>query len=349
MAFKIAIDAGHYMGTPGKRLDKKLDPAQTREWVLNDRVARAFAAAAAQYKDVETFRVDDPTGKTEVSLEDRCKKANDLGANLYFSAHHNAGAELTKAGGLVAYSRREGTVSAEYRDAIYDECIANGGIKGNRATPKTTAGFWVLKYTNMPSVLIEYGFMDSKIDYKIILDEKFSKRQGEATMAAIAKVAGLKRKDVQETPSRKKTVAEIAAEVIAGKWGTGADRKRQLVSAGYNYTEVQAKVNVLLKAQVPAEPKASVAEIAAEVIAGKWGTGTDRKNRLTKAGYNYDEVQAKVNELLKPPAKPKLSITEVAKEVIAGKWGTGSDRKDRLTKAGYDAAAVQAKVNELLK
>ena len=46
--------------------------------------------------------------------------------------------------------------------------------------------------------------------------------------------------------------------------------------------------------------KKSVEEIAKEVIAGKgdWGTGTTRKNKLTAAGYNYTEVQKKVNELL---------------------------------------------------
>ena len=37
--------------------------------------------------------------------------------------------------------------------------------------------------------------------------------------------------------------------------------------------------------------------IANEVIAGKWGNGTDRKNRLTSAGYNYDTVQAIVTFL----------------------------------------------------
>ena len=40
-------------------------------------------------------------------------------------------------------------------------------------------------------------------------------------------------------------------------------------------------------------------ELAKEVIAGKWGNGADRKNRLTVAGYNYSSLQAKVNELLK--------------------------------------------------
>lgn len=45
--------------------------------------------------------------------------------------------------------------------------------------------------------------------------------------------------------------------------------------------------------------KKSVDEIAREVIAGKWGNGTDRKNGLEKAGYNYKEVQTRVNQLLK--------------------------------------------------
>jgi hypothetical protein len=45
--------------------------------------------------------------------------------------------------------------------------------------------------------------------------------------------------------------------------------------------------------------KKSVTELAKEVIAGEWGNGSDRKNRLTQAGYDYAAVQAKVNELMK--------------------------------------------------
>lgn len=44
--------------------------------------------------------------------------------------------------------------------------------------------------------------------------------------------------------------------------------------------------------------KKSVTELAKEVIAGKWGNGSDRKNRLTQAGYDYTAVQTKVNELM---------------------------------------------------
>lgn len=41
-----------------------------------------------------------------------------------------------------------------------------------------------------------------------------------------------------------------------------------------------------------------VNELAKEVIAGKWGNGSDRKKRLTAAGYNYEAIQKKVNQLL---------------------------------------------------
>lgn len=44
--------------------------------------------------------------------------------------------------------------------------------------------------------------------------------------------------------------------------------------------------------------KKTIDEIAREVIGGQWGNGNDRYNRLVVAGYNYDEVQNRVNELL---------------------------------------------------
>lgn len=39
-------------------------------------------------------------------------------------------------------------------------------------------------------------------------------------------------------------------------------------------------------------------EIAQEILLGLWGNGTDRRERLTKAGYNYDNVQSIVNALV---------------------------------------------------
>ena len=50
---------------------------------------------------------------------------------------------------------------------------------------------------------------------------------------------------VATTPA-KKSVEELAKEVLAGKWGNGDARKKALTEAGYDYAAVQAKVNSLL-------------------------------------------------------------------------------------------------------
>ena len=50
---------------------------------------------------------------------------------------------------------------------------------------------------------------------------------------------------------------------------------------------------------VNAKPGKTVDELAREVIRGLWGNGADRRNRLTAAGYDYEAVQKRVNELLK--------------------------------------------------
>ena len=191
--FLIAIDAGHGQKTAGKRIPKALDPAQTREWTLNDRVARYIAEAAKQYPEVETFRVDDTTGKKDVSLAARSKAANDRGADLYIACHHNAGIKLGTGGGIVAFCYKLGTKAAEYRDEIYKACIAAGGLRGNRSNPTPEKGYYVVVNANAPAVLMEYGFMDSKTDAPVILTDAYAKLVGYATMEGIAKVAGLKK------------------------------------------------------------------------------------------------------------------------------------------------------------
>lgn len=90
--------------------------------------------------------------------------------------------------------------------------------------------------------------------------------------------------------------------------------------------------------------KKTVEQLAKEVIAGKWGNGETRKKKLKAAGYDYDNVQKKVNELL----GARKTVDQLASEVIQGKWGNGEARKKALEKAGYDYKAVQARVNELL-
>lgn len=56
--------------------------------------------------------------------------------------------------------------------------------------------------------------------------------------------------------------------------------------------------------------KKSVTEVAKEVLAGDWGNGDDRKNRLAAAGYDYATVQAEVNRLAGATSAPKKSVAE---------------------------------------
>lgn len=123
--------------------------------------------------------------------------------------------------------------------------------------------------------------------------------KGGEEIKAQAQAAVAEGKEKLETAA--KNLEDIATRVIRGEFGNGADRKVALEKAGFNYDEVQAKVNELLSGAKETASNAlkSVDEIAKEVIRGDWGNGAERKEALEKAGYKFEEIQAKVNELLK--------------------------------------------------
>lgn len=121
---------------------------------------------------------------------------------------------------------------------------------------------------------------------------------------------------------------------------------RRTINVGWGYIRGFARPKYSSSTTTVKTNKKSINVIATEVIRGAWGHGAIRKTALTKAGYDYDEVQSRVNELL---GGKKSSITVVAKQVIAGDWGNGSTRINALKRAGYDPDEVQKKVNELLK
>lgn len=68
-------------------------------------------------------------------------------------------------------------------------------------------------------------------------------------------------------------------------------------------------------------PKKSVDEIVHEVIGGKWGNGGERKRRLIQAGYNYDDVQNRVNELMDTPEYYEVKSGDTLSG-IASRYGT---------------------------
>lgn len=105
-----------------------------------------------------------------------------------------------------------------------------------------------LKAAGFDTYMVTAGGM-----YKIQVGA-YSKKANAEAMVKKLKAAGFdafittqKGEAVAATTETKKTVQEIAKEVIAGKWGNGEDRKKRLTAAGYDYDTVQAKVNAMLK------------------------------------------------------------------------------------------------------
>lgn len=113
--------------------------------------------------------------------------------------------------------------------------------------------------------LIECGFISNAEDVKVfnggidklakgILDCFGIGAQTTTTSTEVKPV-------VKPSPTVKKTVEQIAQEVLAGKWGSGDTRKQKLKAAGYDYNTVQAKVNELCGVKTKptaAKPKQTV-------------------------------------------------------------------------------------------
>lgn len=200
--FKIALTAGHYKYTPGKRCLKSLDANETREWVLNDRIADKIEKGLSAYEGCTVLRTDDTYGEKEIKIEQRVKTANDFGADLYLSIHHNAGIKGGSGGGIVAYTYTKVSESTKlWQKEFYDSLIKHTGLKGNRATPLASANLYECKATKMPAVLLELGFMDSKSDLPIILSEKYADACALAIVEVIVKKAGLTKKAEPENKS----------------------------------------------------------------------------------------------------------------------------------------------------
>ena len=195
----IAIDAGHYLGTPGKRCLRAIDPGETREWVLNGRVADKVQERLAAY-DCQTMRVDDPTGRTEIDLFDRVLAANLAGADVYLSIHHNAGIKGGPGGGIVVYvCPGVGEDTTRLQRAVYEHTVASTGLRGNRSRPLAVADYYVLVNTKMPAVLGEFGFMDSTTDTPIILTEEYADKLVDGIVKALVDLYDLQPLVVGET------------------------------------------------------------------------------------------------------------------------------------------------------
>ena len=231
--FKIALNAGHYSKTAGKRCLKKLDKNETREWVLNDRICDKIEQKLKAYDGYSLLRIDDTTGATDVSLSDRCTKANTWGADFYLSIHHNAGINGGTGGGVVAYVYTNvDAKTLAWQKALYDAIIKKTGLNGNRATPLAKANLYECRKTTMPCVLLECGFMDSATDVPIILTDDFADKVATACVEVIVSKGKLTKKVIKEEP-----VSEKIYRVQVGAYSKKANAEamvKKLKSDGYD-------------------------------------------------------------------------------------------------------------------
>lgn len=195
---KIALTAGHYKHTAGKRIPKKLDKNETREWVLNDRICDKIEKKLKVYEGYELLRTDDTSGEKAISVEERAAAANKFGAEVYISVHHNAGIDGGKGGGIVAYTYTKIDKETEaWQKELYNSLIKHTGLKGNRAQPLAHADLAECRLTAMPAILLECGFLDSATDSKIILTEEYAEKCAEAIVEVLVKKLGLKKKPTE--------------------------------------------------------------------------------------------------------------------------------------------------------
>lgn len=210
MKLLLIEDAGHGLYTYGKRCMKSLDPNETREWVLNNRIIEELEERLDEYEDVLYIRLDDPTGKRDVPLSERVAKANALYKEytakgytvVILSVHHNAGINGKSGGGIVMYTdnRRVSTRSIEIRDRAYDAVVSATGLKGNRATPKDRRPLYILNKTDMPGCLSELGFMDSPTDVPVILSKAHADNCADGFIDFLIKDYELKKKAIKPAP-----------------------------------------------------------------------------------------------------------------------------------------------------
>ncbi|MEE1301264.1 MAG: N-acetylmuramoyl-L-alanine amidase [Bacteroidales bacterium] len=200
--FKLALSAGHSNSTK-RGCPKSLDPNQTNEWVLNNRIADKLEKLLAEYDGIEILRLDDTTGKIAVALDERSNAANKWGADFYLSIHHNGGINGGKGGGIVAYVYTNPcNESLEWQKELYNASIAATGLKGNRANPMPKSNLHEVREPNMPAVLMECGFMDSATDCPIILTEDFANKMANAFCEVIVKRSGATKKATESKPNK---------------------------------------------------------------------------------------------------------------------------------------------------
>lgn len=266
----IAIDAGHGMKTAGKRCLKSIDPNQTREWYLNDRIADMLQEQLASY-DCTVLRVDDTTGAKDISLSARVKAANNANADIYISIHHNAGLSGRSGGGTVVYYCSNAAERPGQAKRLYDAVVGKTGLVGNRSSKVIKYGFYVIKNTKMPAFLIENGFMDSPDDVPIILTAEHAEKTAQGILDFLVAHLSLSKKGNQTQVSSAPATSSAASTTAASSSGSAGavGAKTHKVVIGDTLSAI-AKKHGTTVAKIVTANKGKYPKIAANYIVIGW-------------------------------------------------------------------------------
>jgi N-acetylmuramoyl-L-alanine amidase len=188
----LVLDAGHagFGVTSGKRT-----PDGEYEWDFNNKQLLACQKYLSNYEGVNILRVDDPTGKRDIPLEERTDNSNRFGADAYISFHNNAlDDDWDNHQGMETFTYSGSNPKSEKLQV----CIHKHLIKATKNTDRgmKEANFHVLRETrNCAAVLTESFFMDSLSDIKKLRDDNVLRETGEAIAKGIVECYGLRRKE----------------------------------------------------------------------------------------------------------------------------------------------------------
>ena len=238
----ITIDAGHGLYTAGKQTLASLGTVY-KEWTLNDKVVRKVMDMLNKYEGIEVHRLDDTTGKTDVSLANRVSKSNSLKAHVHISVHQNAGGGT----GTEVYWHTYGTTEDKKLAGIVAPKLATKTGLRNRGVKQAQFAVLGCKAT---AILIEGGFMDTLNDYKVITSDKGQQAYAEAVVEGLVEYLGLKKKQTTTsqpttsnptsttTSSTYKVGDKIKVKTTATHYATGQSMASFVKGSTYEVTKV---------------------------------------------------------------------------------------------------------------
>lgn len=256
--YLVAIDAGHGINTAGKRsvklssdlyidgvlIRKKGQTIKEYEW---NKAVSEYLAAALKRCGINTMYTADMTGKTDIPLNSRANTANKKGADILISNHYNAigssqawqsrvkGLLVLRTKNASSKSIRLGKLAVKHLEKDINYEYSYGLMRDVDMSGFTLA---ILRQTNMPAILIEYGFMDYEKEAKLMLDKKHQKKCAEAVAKAVCEYFGITYTEKQEA-NKTKYVRILQDINIHSKPDFDAANVIGKVTAGGAYTIVE--------------------------------------------------------------------------------------------------------------